>query len=55
LKIADAAEIVEQYPHAKVPRHLVDTSYKKDKNTGYLYPHDFGGYVEQRYLPYEFD
>jgi putative ATPase len=34
-----------------VPQSLLDTSYKKDKNTNYKYPHDFGGWVEQQYLP----
>ncbi len=38
-----------------VPLHLRDSHYKgaekrNGKNT-YLYPHDFGGYVEQQYLP----
>ncbi len=30
----------------EVPKHLRNIS-----ESGYLYPHDFGGYVEQRYLP----
>ncbi|MCD6450581.1 MAG: replication-associated recombination protein A, partial [Thermotogaceae bacterium] len=31
---------------AEVPHHL-----KNLPNSGYKYPHDFGGWVEQRYLP----
>ena len=39
----------------RVPSHLKDVSYgsKEDKaaRQEYKYPHDFGGYVEQQYLP----
>lgn len=38
----------------EVPRHLKDAHYKgaADRGIGgYKYPHDFGGYVEQQYLP----
>ncbi len=37
-----------------VPRHLMDSHYKgaADRGIGgYKYPHDYGGYVEQQYLP----
>ena len=38
-----------------IPPYLKDNSYggKEDKENSrrYLYPHDFGGYVEQQYLP----
>jgi putative ATPase len=38
-----------------VPAHLKDTSYsgakKRGLGAGYKYPHDFGGYVRQQYLP----
>jgi putative ATPase len=39
---------------ADVPDHLKDTSYEGAKDRGYggyLYPHAFGGWVEQQYLP----
>lgn len=41
-----------------VPPHLGDTSHsqageKLGKGKGYKYPHSFGGYVEQNYLPAE--
>lgn len=39
-----------------VPRHLRDGHYAGAKALGvegYLYPHDFGGFVEQQYLPDE--
>lgn len=38
------------------PMHLRDAHYKgaeKRGIKGYIYPHDFGGYVEQQYLPDE--
>ena len=31
---------------SQIPKHL-----KNIPNSGYKYPHDFGGYVDQRYLP----
>lgn len=38
-----------------VPLHLMDSHYKGAEERGigkdYLYPHDFGGYVTQQYLP----
>lgn len=38
-----------------VPLHLRDTSYlgatKRNGKSEYLYPHNFGGYVKQQYLP----
>jgi putative ATPase len=37
-----------------VPNHLKDTSYSGAKDRGYggyLYPHSYGGWVEQQYLP----
>lgn len=43
-----------------VPPHLGDTSHsqagpKLGKGKDYKYPHDFGGYVEQNYLPAELE
>lgn len=41
----------------QVPPHLQDSHYSGAKNLGrgegYKYPHDYGGYVEQQYLPDE--
>jgi len=37
-----------------VPKYLLDSNYKgseKRVEKGYKYPHDFGGWVEQQYLP----
>jgi putative ATPase len=34
-----------------VPNYLRDQSYLPNKDNSYKYPHDFGGYVEQQYLP----
>lgn len=35
----------------EVPYYLRDANYKLEKVEGYKYPHDFGGWVEQQYLP----
>jgi putative ATPase len=40
-----------KYADLEPPKYLRDTSYKGEKITGYKYPHDYGGYVEQQYLP----
>jgi putative ATPase len=49
--IADAREVRDD----NIPPYLKDNSYggKEDKaNSGqYKYPHNYGGYVEQQYLP----
>lgn len=34
-----------------VPLHLRDANYKLEKVEGYKYPHAYGGWVEQQYLP----
>jgi putative ATPase len=46
-----ARQAVEQVGDADVPMHIRDLDYKAEKPKGYKYPHDFGGYVEQQYLP----
>ncbi|MEG1805081.1 MAG: replication-associated recombination protein A [Clostridia bacterium] len=50
-----AREDAENNSDDDVPFHLRDTHYKgAEKRNGvceYLYPHDFGGYVDQQYLP----
>lgn len=37
--------------HDDVPTYLRDNHYRSEKDTSYKYPHDYGGYVEQQYLP----
>jgi len=49
--LSRANEAVMKAKDDRVPKELHDTSYKTNKRTGYKYPHDFGGYVEQQYLP----
>ena len=46
-----AEEDSKKYPNPMVPNYLKNhpTIEKEDKK--YLYPHDFGGYVKQQYLP----
>lgn len=46
-----AERLVEQYKDDNVPPYLRDTHYHTDKVTGYKYVHDYGGWVEQTYLP----
>ncbi|MEQ8201662.1 MAG: replication-associated recombination protein A [Syntrophomonadaceae bacterium] len=56
--IDNALAKVRSGNRVKVPAHLGDTSHRLagpllGKGEGYLYPHDFGGYVPQDYLPPE--
>ncbi len=44
---------VEKTFVGKVPDHLKNYNYTNEKRENYKYPHDFGGYVEQQYLPDE--
>ena len=46
-----AAELVEHTMNGPVPIYLQDPNYKNEKISGYKYPHDYGGWVEQQYLP----
>ena len=50
-----AGEAVEKYADEGVPPHLINPSYLsnegKEKSAEYKYPHNYGGYVEQQYLP----
>lgn len=49
-----AKQDAEKYVNAPVPNHLKNHPTGYDDGTGkYLYPHDFGGYVKQQYLPTE--
>ncbi len=56
--IDQAIAAVRGRHRVSVPKHIADSSHfqagsKLGKGTGYKYPHDFGGYVEQSYLPDE--
>ena len=42
---------VENTFNDAVPSHLKNTNYLNEKRAKYKYPHDFGGYVDQQYLP----
>ena len=46
-----AHDAVEKTYGDIVPRHLKDVNYKQEQIEGYKYPHSFGGWVEQQYLP----
>lgn len=46
-------EAVSKIKSENVPTYLKDANYKVEKISGYKYPHDFDGYVEQQYLPDE--
>lgn len=54
LAMESARADAEMYKNARVPNHLKNhpTGYK-DGHGAYKYPHDFGGYVKQQYLPDE--
>ena len=53
--IEEAMEDIEKEQTMEVPDHLKDSHYpgakKLGHGKGYKYPHDYGGYVEQDYLP----
>lgn len=54
LAMAKAGEMAEKYADAQVPFHLRNHPSTNDtKKIKYKYPHDFGGYVKQQYLPDE--
>ena len=48
-----AEEDVEKTYNDAVPSHLKNTNYLNEKRAAYKYPHNFGGYVDQQYLPTE--
>ena len=52
-----AQKDAKEAPLGAVPPYLRDISYGDDKRKAerknYLYPHDFGGWVKQQYLPDE--
>lgn len=52
-----AKEDAVNNPHLQVPSYLCDKNYPKDTETvgqiPYKYPHNYGGWVEQQYLPNE--
>lgn len=54
LAMNSARADAEMYKNAKVPNHLKNhpTGYN-DGHGAYKYPHDFGGYCKQQYLPDE--
>lgn len=44
-----AQNFAKNHPNLPVPSHIR----QNNQNANYLYPHDFGGFVEQEYLPHE--
>lgn len=51
MALADAD--VEKTYNGAVPDHLKNYNYANEKREKYKYPHDYGGYVDQQYLPTE--
>ena len=54
LAIMSALEDVNSGKAYPIPQHIRDQSYasaSKLGRDGYKYPHDFGGYIKQQYLP----
>lgn len=47
----EAERAVQTVKKEAVPMYLRDVNYKQEKISGYKYPHDYGGYVDQQYLP----
>jgi len=55
--LGKASELARNNPKARVPFHLMDSNLPRETanraGNDYKYPHDYGGYVEQQYLPDE--
>ena len=53
--LGGAENAVKTIKHETVPLYLRDTNYKgnEEKVSGYKYPHSYGGWVKQQYLPDE--
>lgn len=53
--LGGADNAVKAIKHETVPLYLRDPNYKgnEEKVSGYKYPHDYGGWVKQQYLPDE--
>lgn len=53
--LGGAENAVKTIKHESVPLYLRDPNYKgnEEKVSGYKYPHDYGGWVKQQYLPDE--
>lgn len=52
-----AEDCAKNHPAARVPRYLMDENHPRGTEeidqTAYKYPHNYGGWVEQQYLPDE--
>ncbi len=46
-----ARDDAENNPDDNIPEHLKNYHYEEKDVPNYLYPHDYGGYVKQQYLP----
>jgi len=53
MAMQSAQEDVEKTFDGAVPSHLKNHNYFNEKREKYKYPHSYGGYVEQQYLPDE--
>ena len=51
LALNKASQDAMDYPNPVVPNHLKNHPVINGKKGEYLYPHDFGGYVKQQYMP----
>lgn len=52
--LSAADEASKQAEDQGIPPYLRDNSFKLNPDRTYKYPHDFGGWVEQQYLPDKF-
>ena len=48
-----AKELVQKTENSAVPNHLKNHATLHEKRVNYKYPHSYGGYVKQLYLPAE--
>ena len=46
-----AEQLVKEHKDDEVPSYLRDRNYKVGELEEYLYPHNYGGWVDQQYMP----
>jgi len=51
--IENVNNTIKKTENTTIPSYLLDNSYRKNPDTSYKYPHDYGGWIEQQYLPNE--
>ncbi|MFA7663915.1 MAG: replication-associated recombination protein A [Clostridia bacterium] len=53
MAIEKAKKALEDSTNFSIPKHIINRELKRNNEIEYKYPHDFGGWVNQQYLPDE--